>query len=150
MADRSPVSSQSSWLVLGAGTGVARTAPALLSWPGPQPASSVALREAFSRQLSRRPELLPRWARHWSHRAAQEPDQQIAAILTYLETLASSESPKTITWREVIGLQAVFELSGRGELAEGLSPANWLDRFRHWQEVRPVELPHVPRPDQPP
>lgn len=108
-----------------------------------------ALREAFSSELGRREELLPRWAHYWTWRAKMDPDQQIASILAYLDTLVRVEPVKPITWREVLDLQAVFQLTGQTELARRLSPANWRDRYRRWQQSRPVELPHVPRPARP-
>ena len=53
------------------------------------------------------------------------------------------------SWREVLDLQAVFHLTGRSELARGLSPGNWRDRYRRWRLDRPAPLPHVPRASEP-
>jgi len=113
------------------------------------PACSDALREAFAAELDRRPELLPRWAHFWSWRTRQEPNEQIGSTVEYLGTLAAATPPATITWREVLDLHAVFELTGQGALAAGLSPANWLEHYRRWQQVRPAELPHIGRPKEP-
>ena len=118
------------------------------------PASSELLREVFSKELGRRGDLLPRWAHYWSYRAPLEPDEQVASILAYLDTLYSTEPPKGITWREVLDLQAVFQLTrhgvaGEGWRARGLSPTSWLEYYRVWQETRPAKLPHVVRPEKP-
>jgi hypothetical protein len=113
------------------------------------PRSSDSLRESFAGQLGRRPELLRRWAHYWSYRAKLEPDRQVASILGYLDTLASAERPKRITWREVLDVQAVFELIGSPRRARGLTPENWQDHYRVWQEARPARLPPVARPANP-
>ena len=54
-----------------------------------------------------------------------------------------------ITWREVLDLQAIFQLTGQPRLALRLSPANWRQRLRTWQQDRPRPLPHVARPAAP-
>ncbi len=113
------------------------------------PKSSEQLRKVFSRELAWRRELLPRWAHYWSWRAKLEPDEQIASIVGYLDDVASAKTPKPITWREVLDLQAVFQLTGAERLAPRLSPENWLSRYRRWQQIRPPKLPHVFRPKEP-
>jgi len=113
------------------------------------PDSSESLRKTFSLEFGWREELLPRWAHYWSWRAAQEPDREIASILAYLDLLLSAESPKPIAWREVLDVQAVFQLTGQPRLAKRLGPANWQDRYRRWLANRPDQLPHVPRPAKP-
>jgi hypothetical protein len=110
--------------------------------------SSESLRQAFSNELAARDGLLARWAGYWSWRLAQPPDAEIASILTYMEVLQAAPSA-TLTWREVLDLQAVFQGAGRPELARGLSPGNWRERFRQWGLDRPARLPHVPRPSEP-
>ena len=75
-------------------------------------------------------------------------DQQTASVVAYLD-LAAADPSRTITWREVLDVQALFKLTGRGELASELSPSNWRDRYRQWQRRRPAELPHAPRPKEP-
>ena len=112
-------------------------------------ASSELLRETFSRELGRRKELLPRWARYWSHRAKLEPDRQIASTLSYLDTLVLARVTRTIPWREVLDLQAVFQLTGHGHLAADLSPENWQQQYRRWQQTRPARLSHTERPGKP-
>lgn len=117
------------------------------------PDSSEPLRKTFSRELAWRRELLPRWARFWSWRTKLEPDEQIASVASYLDDLAASnaasKTPRPITWREVLELQAVFQLTGAEPLAPRLSPENWLSRYGRWQKMRPAKLPHVARPKQP-
>ena len=108
-----------------------------------------SLREAFSIELDRRKELLSRWAHYWSFRTPQEPDEEIAAILRSLDVLALQEPPPSITWREVLNLQAVFQLIGAPSHARGLSPTNWHEHYHGWQQTRPGELPRVTRPQQP-
>jgi hypothetical protein len=110
--------------------------------------SSEALREAFSHQLTSGNGLLARWANYWSWRLAQPPDAEIASILAYLDVLKAAPS-KTFTWREVLDLQAVFQWTGRPELAQKLSPGNWRERYRQWCVDRPARLPHVERPGEP-
>jgi len=111
-----------------------------------QPQCGTALRAAFSRELGRREGLLSRWAHHWSWQAPLEPNEQIASIVAYLDGLARCQ---TITWREVLDLQAVFELTGQGRLGRRLSPANWHTRFRRFQQVHSGRLPEVTRPEEP-
>ena len=111
--------------------------------------SSELLRETFSQELGRRQDLLPRWAHYWSYRARPDPDEQIRSILNYLETLFSAGRLREITWRDVLDVQAVFQLTGHPERARGLSPANWHEHYRLWLETRPDELPHVARPKKP-
>ncbi|MBN2473199.1 MAG: hypothetical protein JXB62_01225 [Pirellulales bacterium] len=113
------------------------------------PAGSDLLRERFAGELGRREEALPRWARWWAYRAPEEPDRHMASILGSLEVLATADPPRTITWREVLDLQAVFQLTGKPRRARGLTPTNWQDHYRVWNESRPDPFPHVARPEQP-
>jgi len=113
------------------------------------PASSETLREIFSEELDRRRRLAPRWAHYWSWRAPLEPDRQVASVVDYLDTLFRSDRPGTITWREVLDLRAVFHLTGQPQRGRGLSPTNWQDHYRVWQETRPAKLPHFTRPKKP-
>jgi hypothetical protein len=110
--------------------------------------SSPSLRQAFSSELAARDGLLARWAAYWSWRVAEPPDAEIASILAYLEVLKAAPS-RTLTWREVLDVQAVFQWTGQAELARGLRPDNWRDRYRQWQLDRPARLPHVERPSEP-
>jgi len=112
------------------------------------PDSSESLRKTFSLEFGWREQLLPRWAHYWRWRAAQEPDREIASILAHLDLLAAADSSKTITWREVLDLQAVFQLTGQPQLAKRLSPENWPDRYRSWK-ASCGEIPHVPRSAKP-
>jgi hypothetical protein len=109
---------------------------------------SESLRKAFAGHIGHRPELLQRWAHYWSWRSPLTPEQQMASVVTYLDIVAADPS-RNITWREALDVQALFELTGRGELAKDVSPANWRDRYRQWQRRRPAELPHVLRPKGP-
>jgi len=113
------------------------------------PQSTEDLRQALSLELAWRDGLLARWARYWSWRSTLEPDQQIASLVDYFRLLDRDDSSRPITWREVLDLQAVFELSGQGRLALRLSPENWRERFNTWQAARPRQLPHVARPSSP-
>jgi hypothetical protein len=90
------------------------------------------LREAFAAHIGRRKTLLCRWAHYWAWRAPLQPEQQVASVVAYLE---------------VLDLQAVFQLTDCGDLAKGLSPANWRDRYAEWQRSRPVQLPRISRPE---
>lgn len=114
-----------------------------------RPESSELLRATFSAELSRRDELLPRWAHYWAHQAPLEPDEQIASILRYLDALASADRPRRLTWRQALNLQAVWELLGQRELARGLTPEDWQTRYRRWRQIRPTAVPRVPRPASP-
>ncbi len=107
------------------------------------------LREAFSHEITHREGLLERWARYWTWRAQLPPDQQMASVLAYLDALDAAEPPRSITWREVLDLQAVFQLTGCGELAQNLSSANWRERYAQWRQKKPPRLPALPRPEQP-
>jgi hypothetical protein len=116
------------------------------------PASNPQLRELFSRHLSHRPELLARWGHFWAHQASLPPDEQISQIVTYLDQIAYAEDAivdQPLSWREVLDLQAVFTLTGARDRAIGLTPENWRDHFRVWQETAPVQHPTVQRPSDP-
>ena len=109
-------------------------------------AATDGLRESFSRQLGHRAKLRRRWAHCWSHRTPLPPDEQIQSIVSYLDTAATVDPPRAITWREVLELRAVFELTGKTTPAPDISPANWHEYYRLWRETRPGDLPHIPRP----
>ncbi len=113
------------------------------------PHSSEPLRKAFSLQFGWHEERLPRWAQYWSWQTSAEPDDQIASILSYLDLLAEAGPSRTITWREVLDLQAVFCLLGEPRLAHRLDPENWQTRYRPWRQLHRGDLPHVPRPERP-
>ncbi len=113
------------------------------------PASSEALRQAFSLELAWREELLPRWTHYWCWREAREADDPFASISSHFDLLASADSDETITWREVLDLQAVFCVGGYSQLAKRLSPENWRSRYAEWQKVRPSEPPTLIRPEEP-
>jgi len=113
------------------------------------PASSESLREAFSRNLAWRAELLPRWAHWWRWRPGPAPDERMRSILAYLELLAATDGSKALTWREVLDVQAIFALTGQADLAARLTPENWRDRYRQWRKQRPDPLPRLTRPDAP-
>ena len=110
---------------------------------------SEPLRAAFAAELGRRPGLLDRWAHYWIWRSPLPPQQQMASVATYLDALIMADPPRDITWREVLDLEALFQLTGHGQLAQRLSPVNWRHRYGGWQRSRPVELPSIPRPTQP-
>ena len=111
--------------------------------------SSELLRKTFSLEFGWREELLPRWAHYWSWRSPLKPDRQIDSIAGYLDVLASADPPKTITWREVLDLQAVFQLTRQPNLAQRLSPTNWPQRYRRWPRADRAEIPHIARPAKP-
>jgi hypothetical protein len=111
-------------------------------------ASSEALRSAFSHELSWRPELLADWAHFWSWRAKQAPPDEIASIAGYLETLSAGATPRQLTWREVLDVQAAFTLTGRADLARRLAPDQWAERYRTWKKDR-LDLSGINRPDNP-
>jgi hypothetical protein len=116
---------------------------------------SEALRRRFSLEFAWRREVLPRWAHYWSWRAGgepdqvREPDQVIDSIVRDLDMKASAEPGHTLTWREVLDLQAIFVLTGEPELAVRLKPDDWLDRFRPWHHRHRGRMPHVERPKEP-
>jgi hypothetical protein len=113
------------------------------------PASSEALREAFSLNLSWRDGLLSRWAHYWSWRPGPEPESRARSLLAHLELLTSRACPPPLTWREVLDLQALFTLTGQPRLALRLSPENWLQRYRQWRAASPQEFPKLVRPATP-
>ena len=112
------------------------------------PTSSQALRQAFSLELGRREDLLPRWSHYSCWRATVEPDGRIASISSHFDLLILADSVQTITWREVLDLQAVFCITGHPRLAKRLSPENWRDRYAKWQDARPSEPPRIVRPQE--
>lgn len=114
--------------------------------------SSKVLRRAFSRQLTRRPELARRWAHFWCWQASIEPDRQIDSILEYLDALAFDDGASAappITWRELLDLQAIFALSGEPDRATRVGRENWREHYRVWREARRNAMPHVARPVEP-
>lgn len=111
--------------------------------------SSEPMRQAFSLEFAWREGQLPRWAHYWTWRSPQDPDRRVAALVEYFDLLATADPPRTITWREALDLQAVLVLSGQPGLAVRLTPENWRDRYRQWQQVRPAKMPHVARPETP-
>lgn len=111
--------------------------------------STEALRHAFSLELAWRDGLLARWARYWCWRSPMEPDEQVASAVDYFTMLADVHPPRPITWREVLDLQAVFQLTGQPRLALRLTPDNWRERFARWQAARPAAPPRLARPTAP-
>lgn len=113
------------------------------------PESPEAMRQAFSLEFGWHEERLPRWAQYWSWRAPQEPSREIASIVAYLDVLQTARPSKTITWREVLDLQAIFCLTGEPHLAKRLGPKNWRDRYRQWRARHPGQLSPFQRPETP-
>jgi len=97
------------------------------------PASGEARREAFSLNLAWNDEHLPRWANYWQSRSGSSPEQRTRSLLAHLDLLLDAPSPPSLTWREVLDLQAVFTLAGHPRLAHRLSPENWSARYRLWR-----------------
>lgn len=107
------------------------------------PASSDALRQAFSLQFARRPEQLPRWAHFWRYKASLPPDEAVESVLGYFETVATAEPARWITWRDVLDLQAILTLADCGELGQRLTPENYRGRCQKWIEAgrpKPAKL----------
>jgi hypothetical protein len=113
------------------------------------PDSSEALRKAFSLGFGWHEERLPRWAHYWSWQTPEEPDREIASILAYLDLLHTAGASKTITWREVLDLQAIFYLAREPRLAKRLNPENWRGRYAKWRQHSSDQFPHVARPSRP-
>lgn len=113
------------------------------------PASSEELRKRFSLELGWRDVLLARWAHFWRWQAKREPDEEIASVVRYLNTLVEVDPPRELTWREVLDLQAVLTLTGHPDMAHRLDPTSWQARYRRWEQIRPDPLPPIPRPEEP-
>ena len=113
------------------------------------PESTESLRRTFSLGFGWHEERLPRWAHYWAWQTSEEPDREIASILAYLDLLHAADPSKTITWREVLDLQAIFHLGGEPQLAKRLSPDNWRPRYADWRERSGNHFPHVARPTAP-
>lgn len=113
-----------------------------------EPECSDDLRQAFSLELGWREELLPRWAHYWAWRAKQEPAAEADSVLEYLTALAQASPPRSLTWREVLDVQAVFTLSGRSDLAHRLSPENWRERFEEFSRAKSEDF-EIARPVSP-
>jgi len=105
-----------------------------------------SVREAFSLELAWRPKLLSRWAHCWCHMSKLEPDENFESIISYVDTLAMSNTPREITWRDVLDLQAAFELAGCPELAIRLTPENYLRRHADWVRIGRPRAAHLQRP----
>lgn len=105
-----------------------------------------SLREAFSLELAWRPELLSRWAHCWCHIGRLEPDENFESIVRYIDTLAMAEDQREITWRDVLDLQAAFELADCRELALRLNPENYLTRHADWIALGRPQAASLVRP----
>lgn len=105
-----------------------------------------SLREAFSLELAWRPELLSRWAHCWCHVGRLEPEENFESIVRYIDTLAVAEPQREITWRDVLDLQAAFELAECRELALRLNPENYLSRHSEWVELGRPRAANLVRP----
>ncbi|HID74409.1 MAG TPA: hypothetical protein EYP56_00235 [Planctomycetaceae bacterium] len=114
-----------------------------------EPQCTGSLRARFSLELAWREGLLARWAHFWCWYSDSEPDRRIAQIAEYLTVLLDDPVRRPITWREVLELQAVFQLTGHPELAVRLKPDGWRRRFRRWQSACAGRLPHITRPEKP-
>jgi len=110
------------------------------------PECDDTLREAFSLELAWRPELLSRWAHCWCHTGRLEPDENVESIVNYIDTLAMADVPRGITWRDVLDLQAAFELEGCPDLAIRLTPENYLSRHADWVQIGRPRAAHLTRP----
>ena len=94
------------------------------------PESSEAFRKAFSLNFAWREGLLARWAHYWSWRS-EDPNRRIEEILAYTDMLDAAKEPREeISWREILDLQAIFQLTGEPRWAERLTPENWRVRLR--------------------
>ncbi|MGE0605710.1 MAG: hypothetical protein AB7O62_01195 [Pirellulales bacterium] len=109
---------------------------------------SEELRHEFSGEIGWRPELLPRWGHFWNWRHGQHAQSEFDSVRSFLETLRMAETKRSIGWREVLNLQAMFVLTGKPDLARHLTPKNWSDRFRRWQEAE-TEWTELPSAEQP-
>jgi hypothetical protein len=116
-----------------------------------EPECSDDLRQAFSLELGWREELLARWAHYWAWRAKQDPAAEADSVVEYLAALAKASPPRLLTWREVLDVQAVFTLLGRGDLAHRLSPENWRSRWDEFslakREQTEIKRPALPLPE---
>ena len=112
------------------------------------PDSSEAFRRACSLELSWRPELLDDWAHFWSWRAKQSPSEEAASIDAYLQALSAADTPRLLTWRDVLDFQAALTLTGHADLALRIAPDNWLGRYHAWRQAQP-EFSHLERPPKP-
>ncbi len=112
-----------------------------------------ALREALAGQLSRRPELLPRWAHYWAWKSTLSPADEMESVCRYLATLIQAEPPRSITWREVLDVQAVLTLEGHPDLAAQVAAERWQEPYRRWVAaggglpLRTVRRPELPLPE---
>ncbi len=112
------------------------------------PQCPEAVRKTFSLRFGWHARRLPRWAHYWSWRQ-EDPEREMASVLAYLDLIVDAEPRRTLTWREVLDLQAIFCLSGEPERARRLDPANWRARYRDWRKARGDETPRVERPSRP-
>lgn len=113
------------------------------------PQSSDAFREAFSLRFARDPSLLERWAHYWRHQNRLEPAEAVDSILSYVGTLSEAHAPRTITWRDVLDLQAAWTLAGHPELAERLTPTNYQSRYASYQAAGSPRPQDITRPESP-
>ncbi len=116
------------------------------------PECSEELRRHFSGEIGWRIDLLPRWAHYWTWRQGENARQEFDSVRSFLDTLQGAQTQRPIGWREVLNLQAMFVSTDNADLARHLTPNNWADRFRRWQESlgdRPAELhaAELPFPD---
>lgn len=137
-----------------------------LAWYVGQQGSSERFRATFSRELSWRDELLPRWGHYWIWRAPQPPNAELAGLASYLDLLSrdtASTSPapsidrslpsprRALTWREVLDVQALLTIGRQPQLARRLDPDNWHGRYQAWRQnscdLSGIQRPETPFPD---
>lgn len=96
------------------------------------PQCSPRLRQAFSLELAWRPQQLARWAHFWCYTGLEQPQERVQSLLEHLTVLSTEETPRSLSWSDVLELQAAFALTGHERLAMRLKPVNWHHRFEHW------------------
>jgi len=110
--------------------------------------STEPLRKAFSLGFGWHEDRLPRWAHYWCWRVG-EPDDAVDSLLRSLDLRLEAGKPTTLPWREVLNLQAFFQLAGEPRLARRLDPENWSDRYRRWRQNNPGGITPIARPGRP-
>lgn len=113
------------------------------------PDCSEELRREFSTEIGWRPDLLPRWANCWSWRLGENLESEFGSVRDFLDTLVAADEKRSIGWREVLNLQAMFTLTRHEDLAKHLTTENWPGRYARWREREhdwPAELPQPELP----
>lgn len=96
------------------------------------PQCNDRFRKTLAFELGWRTDALQRWSHFHRWSSQQIPHEVYLELSNYLAAIAASDSERSITWRDVLDMQAMLAATGHADLAHQLTPENWLARYRTW------------------